>query len=276
METEYPSSYFDDEQNIIQLEAVSVKSKMKSRARYVEEELNKTTPYGRPDIRVFRDSVTGWQTMSVFDILVRRRVASFKGDSMISRSGTASILSTGGPLILVDGTSTSLTYGDLKVMRANEVVYVDVIRKYNPGATIYGARGMYGAIAIYTNPPSIEGLEKYNNPIDVPGIKTARITGFYKAREFYSPNYSEVNTAKSGLDYRTTLFWNPKVNLSKDGNTQIQFYTGDVTGDFIVKFQGIAEDGRLLCPVAITLRSIIVCSITFSWVKSLLSTQYSL
>jgi hypothetical protein len=219
---------------------------MKSRARYVEEELNKTTPYGRPDIRVFRDSVTGWLTMSVFDILVRREVASFGGDSMISRSGTASISSAGGPLILVDGISTSLTYGDLKVMRANEVVYVDVIRKYNPGATIYGARGMYGAIAIYTNPPYIEGLEKYDNLNDSPGIKTARITGFYKAREFYSPNYSEANKSKTELDYRTTLFWDPKVNLSKDGNTQIQFYTGYVTGDFVVKFQGITEDGRLV------------------------------
>jgi methionine-rich copper-binding protein CopC len=34
--------------------------------------------------------------------------------------------------------------------------------------------------------------------------------------------------------------------LSKDGNTQIQFYTGYVTGDFVVKFQGITEDGRLV------------------------------
>tara|TARA_R110000744_G_C19353714_1_gene560655 strand:+ start:203 stop:2716 length:2514 start_codon:yes stop_codon:yes gene_type:complete len=241
VETEYPSSYFDDEKGMIKLNPVSVKAKKISRARYVEEELNKTTPYGRPDIRVFRDSVTGWQTMSVFDILVRRGVSSNGGSSMTTISRESS-----GPLILVDGTSTSLTYGDLKVMRANEVVYVDVIRGYNPGASIYGARGWLGAIAIYTNPPSIEGLEKYDIPIDVPGIKTARIAGFYKAREFYSPNYSEASTSTTELDYRTTLFWDPKVNLSKDGKTQIQFYTGDVTGDFIVKFQGIAEDGRLV------------------------------
>ena len=73
---------------------------------------------------------------------------------------------------------------------------------------------MLGAIAIYTNPPSIEGFEKYDIPIDVPGIKTARIAGFYKAREFYSPNYSEASMSTTELDYRTTLFWDPKVNLS--------------------------------------------------------------
>lgn len=129
-------------------------------------------------------------------------------------------------------------------MRANEVVYM--IRGYNPGASIYGARGWLGVIATYTNPPSIEGLEKYDSLIDIPGIKTARITVFYKAREFYSPHYSEANKSKTELDYRTTLFWDPKVDLGKDGSTQIQFYTSDVTGDFIVKFQGIIEDYRLV------------------------------
>ncbi|TLP78774.1 hypothetical protein [Maribacter sp. ACAM166] len=244
-QTEYPSSYFLDEQDLIKLNPVSIKAKKISRARFVEEELNKTTPYGRPDIRVFRDSVSGWQTMSVLGLLQRRGAVTRAGTSMMT-STTSNSISAVGPLVLFNGTSTSITLAELNIMRANEVVYVDIIRGYNSGASMYGARGMFGVIAIYTNPPSIEGLEKYNNPIDIPGIKTARITGFYKACEFYSPNYSEASTSKTELDYRTTLFWDPKVNLSKDGKTQIQFYTGDVTGDFMVKFQGISDTGKLV------------------------------
>ena len=241
----YPSSYFENGQEVIKLNAVSVKAQKLSRARFVEQALSKIHPYSRPDIRVFRDSIPGWQALSVYDLLQRKGFLTGGGANMMT-SADSSRMTSVGPLVLVNGASTSITLGELKIMRANEVVYLDVLRGYNPEATIFGSRAMQGVIAIYTNAPSIEGLEAYESSVEIPGIKTAKIAGFYKAREFYSPNYSESTTLKTGKDYRTTLFWEPKVTITKDGRSHIKFYTGDVTGDFIVKFQGIANDGRVV------------------------------
>lgn len=232
--TGYPSSYFDVDQEVIQLEAVSVAAKKKTRTRIIDEALNRITSYGRPDVRIFRDSVPGWETISVLELVFRRVLNLGVGVGSLNKQSS--------PLFLIDGVSTGAEM--IRGMRATEVVYVDVLKNYNPNAAIYGARGSAGVIAIYANQPKIPGL--LVPPVAIPGIKTAKVTGFYKAREFYSPKYSELSKPNTGADYCTTLFWNPKVEIDKQGRSIIQFYTGDVTGDFIVEFEGITNDGRLV------------------------------
>lgn len=230
----YAQSYFGEELETIKLKEVTVNHKARSRARIIEAKINKTTPYGAPNIRVFRDSIRGWESMSVVDLLSRRGVRLNK----LSNSVHYAI----GPLILIDGTPSNIEM--TRGMRANEVIYIDVVRPYNSGAAIYGARGAGGIIAIYTNQPLIEGEGNIRKIAPIPGIKTAKITGFQKVREFYSPDYSHQSQTKT--DYRTTLYWNPKIEIDKVGHSDIQFYTGDVSGSYIIKFNGITDDGRLV------------------------------
>lgn len=99
--------------------------------------------------------------------------------------------------------------------------------------------GGNGVIALYTNDlydPNEQNAEVY------PGIVNFKIPGFYKAREFYKPDYIKESPEKP--DYRTTLFWKPEITLDEDGKSAIDFFTGDKTGEYWVKVEGITEDGR--------------------------------
>jgi hypothetical protein len=70
-----------------------------------------------------------------------------------------------------------------------------------------------------------------------PGKFQVRHPGFYREREFYSPDYA-VKTPTDVADYRTTLFW----NSMKSGKT-FEFYTGDKTGVYSVRVEGVMDDG---------------------------------
>ncbi|WP_273566333.1 hypothetical protein [Maribacter halichondriae] len=104
---------------------------------------------------------------------------------------------------------------------------------------LWGARGASGVIAVYTN----RGFQLDNlTPQEYPGITKFKIPGFFKAREFYTPDYAKEKPEKP--DYRTTLFWEPEVTLNDEGESSLDFYTGDQTGGYWVKVEGITSDGR--------------------------------
>ena len=67
------------------------------------------------------------------------------------------------------------------------------------------------------------------------------LTGYYTARDFYSPNYSNPTTKNK--DLRTTIFWAPKLETNTKGETNVVFYNGDNKGTFQIKTDGITEKG---------------------------------
>lgn len=46
-------------------------------------------------------------------------------------------------------------------------------------------------------------------------------------------------------DFRNTLYWNPSVRTDENGKATIRFFTGDSTGDFEIRVEGISDEGRL-------------------------------
>jgi len=57
--------------------------------------------------------------------------------------------------------------------------------------------------------------------------------------EFPLPDY-EVNPT-SELDMRSAVYWNPNIFTGADGTATFSFFTSDVTGEFEVVAQGLAE-----------------------------------
>jgi hypothetical protein len=56
------------------------------------------------------------------------------------------------------------------------------------------------------------------------------------------PKYDSETSAKP--DYRSTLYWNPKLKMN--GNTaDIEFFNNDIVQKFKVVVQGIDQFGRL-------------------------------
>jgi hypothetical protein len=61
---------------------------------------------------------------------------------------------------------------------------------------------------------------------------------------FPFPDYSVDSIYKSDIaDFRNQLYWNPQVNVEKEGS-HIRFYTSDDTGDYLVAIEGITPEGK--------------------------------
>lgn len=64
--------------------------------------------------------------------------------------------------------------------------------------------------------------------------------------KYKSPNYSIADSHDRVPDFRYLLHWEPNIRVGNSGEAKVQFYTGDVKGNFIVKVIGIDEDGGIL------------------------------
>ena len=72
---------------------------------------------------------------------------------------------------------------------------------------------------------------------------------FYRAREFEAPDYSEDKGAEPAQemrnDFRSTVYWNGKVEVDKSGVAKVEFYNNDEISSFRVTVEGIAQDGMI-------------------------------
>lgn len=229
-----------DPTKVTQLEEVTVTEKKKTKNK-IAHESNPTSELtsGLFSERIFAKDVSGYQGLSAMDLLARLPGVFVSGAyplqeiriNQMSQSLTAGTA----PLLLVDGTAVNI--GFLSTLRAVELSFIDVV--LGPDATLWGSRGANGVIAVYTN-PLIDKDQVLQ--LETPGIAVFKIPGFYKTREFYTPDYITKDPEKP--DYRTTLFWKPELAFNKRGRSNINFFTGDTSGTFLVKVEGITDDGR--------------------------------
>ena len=138
-------------------------------------------------------------------------------------------------LIIVDGTTGS-NIDDIEPL---SVETVEVLKGAN--AAIYGVRGASGVLVITTKSPGTKIISKEM----APGIISIVPKGFYKAREFYSPQYDNPSFNKKGQDQRSTIYWNPNIITDKDGNATFSFFNADGKGTYRVVVEGIDDKGNL-------------------------------
>jgi len=138
------------------------------------------------------------------------------------------------PLYVLDGMILS-DGSAISNLSPTQVDHVDVLK--GPSTAIYGARGANGVIIVYTKRG--EGIP----PKPPLGIYNLSYPGYTKAREFYSPNYSTPPQNENIPDIRTTLYWNPSIQLDEDGKAKVSFFTSDVLSSYDVEVEGISEDG---------------------------------
>ena len=138
-------------------------------------------------------------------------------------------------LVVVDGVEG----GDYSTLSANDIETVEVLK--NASASIYGMYGGAGVLVITTK----QGGGRSIKDIASMGVLPITVTGFYKAREFYSPKYDTSSPANSGTDLRSTIYWKPELVTDKDGNSSFEYYNADGTGSYRVVIEGIDEKGNL-------------------------------
>jgi len=68
---------------------------------------------------------------------------------------------------------------------------------------------------------------------------------------FEIPDYS-IDKIKNSRkpDFRSTLYWNPSVEYTKDKPVNLSFYTSDLSGEFKVTVEGVTTDGKFVQSVS--------------------------
>ncbi len=227
-----------DPEKVTQLEEVTVTEKKKTREQ-IAQEANPTSALtkGLFSRRLYKEDVTGNEGMSAIDLMARIPGLRIGGNYPMQTVETTSFSFGAGnsPLILIDGIASNMAM--LGPLRAIEISFIDYV--FGPETALWGSRGSNGVIAVYTNP--IIDTDAVVQ-VETPGIAVFQIPGFYKTKEFYTPDYTKEDPEKP--DYRTTLFWQPELAFNDEGRSNIDFFTGDKMGSFRILVEGITDDGR--------------------------------
>lgn len=84
----------------------------------------------------------------------------------------------------------------------------------------------------------IEAMLPKTNVIDMYPL------GYVRTRQFYMPKY-DTPESKNTADYRTTIYWNPDVNIDESGEVMLDFYNADGNGRYKVVVEGRDASGAI-------------------------------
>lgn len=138
------------------------------------------------------------------------------------------------PLYLIDGVPV-FSLDTLMKVKASKIKSLDVItRRY-----YYGPLISDGILSFNTYQGDLNGYS-----LD-PKASVSEYEGTLYERDFFSPIYSSTENKLSKIpDFRTTLYWNPRVKPEKNLDYSIRFFTSDLKGSFRIEFNGINKDGQ--------------------------------
>lgn len=71
-----------------------------------------------------------------------------------------------------------------------------------------------------------------------------QVVKYYRARQFDTPDYSNIKSNHSRTDFRKTIYWNPDLQIDKTGRATISFYTNDEIASFRFVAEGLANNGN--------------------------------
>jgi len=151
-------------------------------------------------------------------------------------------LSPAGPapmVLIIDGAISNET--KLEDINPNTIHSIEVL-KSKSYLGVYGGRAGGGALVITTKRA---GDKSYFNSDAMPGTLEYTINGFYKAHEFYTPKYKNLQDKAIATDMRSTIYWNPDIITDSDGKASFDFYNGGTKGTYRVVIEGINDDGDL-------------------------------
>ncbi len=194
--------------------------------------------HGRPlrhSNRVVVDSLP-FVTNDILNLIV----TTFPGLSIRTNSmGEVTLMRRGimgyvGVTVLLDGFETNIDH--IRHIPPEFISFIDFIEDNR----VYGNLrdpDSQSALAIYTKDRS----DMKFRPAQ--GITSFILPGYHQAREFYSPVYDNSHEEKKEDDFRTTLYWDPEVNISPEGKAKIKFYTSDKSSLFRIVMEGFTSAG---------------------------------
>lgn len=217
----------------IMLNEVTVKAKKKTQER------DNRVLYDTPSKSLTIDRTMSGYT-NVLDLMRGRfagvQVSGSANDPTITIRGVSSIMLSSEPMFLLDGMRTDKSA--ILMLPVPDVDKIDILT--GAEASIYGTGAGGGVISILTK----RGNPSYDYSQDeAMGVQNFRIAGYYPTKEFYAPKYDVDIPENLRPDFRSTIFWSPKVRTNANGKASITFFNTDSQGKVNVNLEGISSTG---------------------------------
>lgn len=104
-----------------------------------------------------------------------------------------------------------------------------------------GAKGSTGLINVFMR----RAADARSKPIPV-----SKVRGFDHETPFPSVHYDSLPPTTDPQDYRSPLYWNPRVNLTATlPPVTLSFFTSDQTGTYRVVVEGVTNKGNAILNV---------------------------
>jgi hypothetical protein len=127
---------------------------------------------------------------------------------------------------------------DLENLSLSQIAYIKLIPSFMGRA----GSPLVPVLAVYTK----KGDDLIDRSPKESDLGMVKIPGYSPTKEFYSPDYSESNTAM-GNDSRTTLLWQPYIFTDKNNlKIPITFYNNDFSKRIRLVLEGMNEEGQLI------------------------------
>lgn len=142
------------------------------------------------------------------------------------------------PVIVIDDVVYEDDFDILSSLQVSDMSSLSLLR--GTDAIILGPRASAGAIVITLKDPR-------NLPTKpARGIITYSPLGYVNEVEFYHPTYDTPEKKDSQRsDLRTTIYWNPSLQLDAEGNATIEYYTPDSTAPQDIIIEGVDKNGKV-------------------------------
>ena len=151
------------------------------------------------------------------------------------------------PVIVVDDVVYEDDNDILTMIQTSDMSSLSLLR--GADAAILGSRGSAGAIVITLK----DGKDIPARPAQ--GIITCTPLGYSDSVEFYHPTYDtpeKKNDQRS--DLRSTIYWNPSLQLDANGKAIIEYYTPDSTAPEDITIEGVDKNGKV-CRIVQTINN---------------------
>jgi len=127
----------------------------------------------------------------------------------------------------------------LAALPVPEIERIDILRGLSKGA-VFGNDGGGGIVHVLTKSgnPNRDFTDE-----EVKGNAVSEVMGYSVVREFYEPPVVPTINSPFAVDYRSTIYWNPKVETDQEGKGKISFRLTEGSPMVRVILEGLTEAG---------------------------------
>jgi len=138
------------------------------------------------------------------------------------------------PLVMIDG----VIINDLAVLadlNPETVEKIEVVKT----PYLIGDLVLHGIVNVITRPGNFSNITMPDYAVILP----YRVVD--NPASISAPDYSDEQIRMNRTpDLRNTLYWNPSVKTGINGEAEIEFWTSDLPGTYIINIQGISGTGE--------------------------------